>query len=74
MCYKTLARSLVIKMERKDECTEMKNKTTAVYFASKGWVIERSWCFQKGGNESEKKKGKQKQADLRYFKGWDIPM
>lgn len=45
---KLFVQSLVIKVERKDEYTEIK-KMTVAYFASKEWVIQRPWCFQQGG-------------------------
>lgn len=45
---KLFVQSLVIKVERKDEYTEIK-KMTEAYFASKEWVIHRPWRFQQGG-------------------------
>lgn len=62
---KLFVQSLVIKVERKDEYTEIK-KVTVAYFASKEWVIQRPWCFQQGGKWSEKKKKSGKKAELRY--------
>lgn len=69
---KLFVQSLVIKVERKDEYTEIK-KMTAAYFASKEWVIERPWRFQQGGKWSEKKKREKSKRSWGTVL-WDIPM
>lgn len=64
---KLFVQSLVIKVERKDEYTEMQ-KMTAAYFASKEWVVERPWHFNKEETEVKRKSGKKASGvEVQYF-------